>query len=304
MDQIRRERFVFTLEGVESCCGLKERAPFWKFWSEGDRDYSLEIRSNRAGRFLFCVVRDVKNKRFTLAFPEGRGLVGGWKLLASKLRSLGVSPLQGNGALLENLMPSQASPCRFEEKKCQLDKDMATLRDRSTPYDVVWLEIEKEVLDRNEELLGRCLVGNWEGDTGRLLDLVFFGLWAKNSWLLEGNLWLSNMGGNLWFLEFDFADEAERVSKSGVRRFRGRSFCLERWNPSVGCLEGGRGGARLVWVRILGLPLHLWGRNLFKRFGDSCGRFMVVDENTAERRNLQWAKVLVETREWQHPSSL
>ena len=26
------------LEGVESCCCLKERALFWKFWSEGDRD--------------------------------------------------------------------------------------------------------------------------------------------------------------------------------------------------------------------------------------------------------------------------
>ena len=25
------------LEGVESCCGLKERALFWKFWSEGDK---------------------------------------------------------------------------------------------------------------------------------------------------------------------------------------------------------------------------------------------------------------------------
>ena len=88
---------------------------------------------------------------------------------------------------------------------------MTTLRDCSTPCDVVWLEIEKEVLDRNEELLGRCLVGNWEGDTGRLPDLVSFGLWAKNSWLLEGNLWLSDMGGNLLLMEFEFADEAEGV---------------------------------------------------------------------------------------------
>ena len=94
------------LEGVESCCGLKERIPFKKFWSEGDRDYSLELRSNRAGRFLFCVVRDVENKIFFLAFPEGRGLVGGWKIFASKLKSLGVSPLQWKGALLENHIPS------------------------------------------------------------------------------------------------------------------------------------------------------------------------------------------------------
>ena len=29
-----------------------------------------------------------------------------------------------------------------------------------------------------------------------------------------------------------------------------------------------------------------------------------MDENTAERRNLKWARVLVETRGWKHPSSL
>ena len=60
------------LEGVESCRGLKERAHFRKFWSKGNRGYSLELRRNNAGRFLFCVVRDVENKRFSLAFPEGR----------------------------------------------------------------------------------------------------------------------------------------------------------------------------------------------------------------------------------------
>ena len=68
------------LEGVESCCELKERALFRKFWLEGNRGYSLELCRNNAGRFLFCVVRDAENKRFSLAFPEGRGLVGGWKI--------------------------------------------------------------------------------------------------------------------------------------------------------------------------------------------------------------------------------
>ena len=105
-------------------------------------------------------------------------------------------------------------------------------------------------------------------------------------------------------LEFEFEDEAERVFSSGARRFRGRSFRLEKWKPSVGCLKGVNEEARHVWVRILGLPLHLWGRSLFKQFGDACGRYVAVDENTAERRNLKWAKVLVETSGWQHPSSL
>ena len=78
-------------------------------------------------------------------------------------------------------MPSQASPSRIEEKNGQLDRDMATLQDYFASCDVLWLEIEKKVLDRNEEPLGKCLVGKWKGDTGRLPDLVSFGLWAKNS---------------------------------------------------------------------------------------------------------------------------
>ena len=118
------------LEGVESCYGLKERAPFRKFWSEGNRAYSLELRRNNARRFLFCVVRDAKNKRFSLAFPEGRGLVGGWKVLASKLRSLGVSPLQWNGALMENHTPAQAP-------SSSIIRDSSYLRDCPVPRDAV-----------------------------------------------------------------------------------------------------------------------------------------------------------------------
>ena len=285
------------LEGVESCCGLKERAPFRKFWSEGNRGYSLELRRNNAGRFLFCVVRDAENKRFSLAFPEGRGLVGGWKVLASKLRSLGVTPLQWNGALMENLTPAQAPGS-------SIIRGSSSLQDCPVPHDAVWIKAEKEALVRNEELLGRCLVSFWEGDYDRLPDLASFGSWAKSSWFLEGNLWLSNLRENLLLLEFEFADEAERVFQSGARRFRGRNFYLEEWKPSVGCFERDRGDSRLVWIRILGLPLHLWGRSLFRKFGDSCERFVAVDENIAERRNLKWARILVEIKGWNHPSSL
>ena len=160
-------------------------------------------------------------------------------------------------------------------------RDSSSLWDCPAPRDVVWIKAEKEELDRNEELLGRCLVGFWEGDSDRLLDLASFGSLAKSSWFLEGNLWLSNVRENLLLLEFEFADEVERVFQSRARRFRGRSFCLEKWKPFVGCFEGDLGNSCLVWVRILGLPLHLWGRSLFRKFGDSCGRFMAVDENTA-----------------------
>ena len=46
-----RKGLSLLLEGVESCCGLKERIPFRKFWSKGDSPWlflkeegSLEAR--------------------------------------------------------------------------------------------------------------------------------------------------------------------------------------------------------------------------------------------------------------------
>ena len=148
-------------------------------------------------------------------------------MLASKLRSVGVTPLQWKGALLDNHLPSQVSP------SSSVVRDSSSLWDCPVPHDVVWLEIEKETLDRNDELVSRCLVGCWVGDVDRLPDLVSFGSSAKNSWFLEGNLWLSNVRGNFILLEFEFEDEAERVYSSGTRRIRGRSFCLEKWKSSV-----------------------------------------------------------------------
>ena len=44
---------------------------------EGGRQYLLELHSNIAGWVLLCTVRNVEEKRFSLVFLEGRGLVGG-----------------------------------------------------------------------------------------------------------------------------------------------------------------------------------------------------------------------------------
>ena len=83
------------LEGVEAWCRGESTSKLLKVWDEGARKFSLECRSNVAGRFLLCSVRDAERKKFCLVFPEGSGLVGGWFLLAKNLRALGVSSTEG-----------------------------------------------------------------------------------------------------------------------------------------------------------------------------------------------------------------
>ena len=84
--------FQCLLEGVEFCCRDEVLARWHKPWEKGGRKFKLERRSNEAGRFLFYVVVTEEVKRFSLIFPEGRGRLGGWVVLAKKLRSLGIIP--------------------------------------------------------------------------------------------------------------------------------------------------------------------------------------------------------------------
>ncbi|RVW71875.1 hypothetical protein CK203_058388 [Vitis vinifera] len=51
--------------------------------------------------------------------------------------------------------------------------------------------------------------------------------------------------------------------------------------------------ANEAWVRVVGLPLHLWSREVFKRIDDGCGGFVAVDEDIDSLTELQWAQILV-----------
>ena len=93
------------------------------------------------------------------------------------------------------------------------------------------------------------------------------------------------MGGPFILFEFEDVVEAERVLHSGVKWFKGKCLLLDWWNPSVGCLIEDR-KSQEVWVRILGLPLHLWGMSFFKNLGETCDRFVGVDKDTVKRQNL------------------
>ena len=64
------------------------------------------------------------------------------------------------------------------------------------------------------------------------------------------------LGGFLILFKFEDVVEAKRVFHSGVKWFNGKSLLLKSWNPSMGCLMEAR-DVREVWVRVLGLLLHL-----------------------------------------------
>lgn len=50
-----------------------------------------------------------------------------------------------------------------------------------------------------------------------------------------------------------------------------------------------------VWVRVLGLPVHLWGKDFFTRLSDADRDFVAVDEEKTERRHMKWARILLKS---------
>jgi len=48
-----------------------------------------------------------------------------------------------------------------------------------------------------------------------------------------------------------------------------------------------------VWLKVYGLPLHVWEEQGFKHFGDLFGSFLDFDEETIGFKRLDFARILV-----------
>ena len=118
--------------------------------------------------------------------------------------------------------------------------------------------------------------------------------WAKVAWRLKGNVGFTYLNQDLLFLEFDFPDEAKRVLELGKRSFKGDFLQLEWWNPTIKCVSR-KDQAKETWIRVVGLPLHLWTHEILRMLGDCCGGFLAIDEDTTLRTKTLWKRVMVRT---------
>ena len=123
------------------------------------------------------------------------------------------------------------------------------------------------------QFLNRCLVGKW-GDVskeGPLLSSLED--WARYHWRLKGNLSLFPLGGSWIWFKFELAREVEKALEEGLGVFKQRPLKLERWSPTVGCLNESSEPSS-YWVRIVGLPLCFWHRDFFRQVGDACWGYL------------------------------
>ncbi|RVW30350.1 hypothetical protein CK203_103733 [Vitis vinifera] len=86
--------------------------------------------------------------------------------------------------------------------------------------------------------------------------------------------------------------KAEQAIKLGSISVRGIFLRLEKWRPETGCLREGENKSE-AWVRVVGLPVSLWERDILRRIGEECGGFLAVDSQTKKMEELQWARPVI-----------
>ena len=136
------------------------------------------------------------------------------------------------------------------------------------------------------------VVGSWKVLPATAQTLPEVVDWAKRVWRLKGRIAIHPLNQKLFFMGFELPEEAIWVMENGSRICRGGVMQLEWWSPSSGC-KGVRDIEKEAWIRVVGLPLHLWNGEILKKVGDSCGGFVAMDEGTATKTDLFWARILV-----------
>ncbi|RVW98565.1 hypothetical protein CK203_032250 [Vitis vinifera] len=269
--EVSIEEVKGKLKGFEECCREEKKGRLVKVWEEEGRKFRLERRVNGAGRYVLCSVVDVEAKRFCLVFPEGKGVIGGWAILAEKLRALGIVTKKEDKGV-------EATQINSKKKDATLDDEEERCIGKKKQGE------KKSFLDVAKGPAGRVGEELWLQAGGRGLRRRKFG--ALPSWS-EGD-----EDGRTFFLLDLKMEGKQRVLNRGTRRFKDKLLHLERWMEEAGCLQVGS-QTKEVWVRVVGLPLHCWSEELFKSIGDCCGGLVEVDEDTKNLSQLQWARILV-----------
>ena len=114
----------------------------------------------------------METKRFCLVFPKGKGLLGGWAIIAKKLQALGVvtqveAKIEATATRAKTKTKAVTKDGKAEkslgkavegEKKVFVD---ITRESDGRIGDVLWLQFGGRELRGREDVLGRCLVGRW-----------------------------------------------------------------------------------------------------------------------------------------------
>jgi hypothetical protein len=97
------------------------------------------------------------------------------------------------------------------------------------------------------------------------------------------------MGGEKVFIKVDEKEDFSTLVKETNHFFQQYFTIIREWEPRDSA------GARYVWVRVLGVPVHAWRAKVFSRLTISFGKLIRVDMATENMERLDVARLFIRT---------
>ena len=278
MGMARSCKSKFLLEGIErSFKEPKEEQWDWS-WKEKGRKYQMTKDRNHEGPFVCLKVTDTSWRNYSIYLPKGRDKERGWRKMAALLREMGVQtrpePKKNNAMKKREEMGKKGKDLRSKG----IDKSYDEILKQPLPVEEeVCVKVEGKECEFIRGQLDCCLVGSWTMMESFLLDPVEGGKKMSKKWGLKDFLGMTKMGEGKFLLEFALKREAARVLQKGERKFLSFNIDLRWWGLSEGCISSST-SMKELWVRLVGLPAHLWETQTLERLGDTCVGLIAVDK--------------------------
>ena len=142
-----------------------------------------------------------------------------------------------------------------EGSKWQSSKyEAPTAKDKKT-------ESEAIVKSREQGLLGRCIVGFFDKKNAERPTLSDVRQWSTTVWKKAFGVNIYEIMGRHFLFEFPNRYMAEQILQ-GEWMWKRNKIKLKWWNPYIGC-EPTTYEPKSTWIRIMGLPMHLWTDETF-----------------------------------------
>ena len=185
---------------------------------------SFELTVDGVGRRQKYVITETygKGKKHSIFFPEGKGFVNGWSILARKLKEVGVKMSQEKE---EKLLSNFKRSGGCSETVHSFAK---VVKYQGRGDNTIWVDTGESHLRSSLGTLKNCLVGSWKERPDALPLVKKVKSWAKAVWRMKGGLMVAFLNNDLLIFEFEDAAEANYALEGGCRTFRGGRLDLER----------------------------------------------------------------------------
>ncbi|KAG5595242.1 hypothetical protein H5410_036474 [Solanum commersonii] len=260
----------------------KKETRRWKL-AEREAEHFCTKTHNEHGRFISIITLN-REERSGLIIPEIADNAG-WLDIASKIPRF--IKYQRKKEMTPNTRMTDADypyASVLQESKWQT-RSLRTAEINSKKGIV-------EVLDKmdaqEDGLLGRCLVGYCREESKKGPTLAEIRRWSTITWKKVFGLNIYELYDEMFLFEFPNRYMVEQTIH-GQWRWKNYRFHLEWWKPTLRCIPRAA-TVEKIWVRAVGIPLHLWSKEVFKEIGEICGgwvaRILVSNDGSSIPREV------------------